>query len=787
MKRLMMLLAVVLVFGFVGCENLDNTTFTVSYEAGEGSGIPPESISKKLGETFNLPGQGNMIAPSGKSFSGWRTNGHNYSADGSFTVTGNTIFLARWASTSGNSGSSGNNTNNNQTAVISHSIRATVEPVVKPVNIQGNMISVPAAENGLIDSYTDGKSNFYLIDMGIVRNSHVATLATAAHRTSGTRFTVETVVMETLEQSSHQTITDSVTITNTKSNTQTGNVSLSITSKIPFVKSATLKGSWKGSWTTTHSQAKTNTQTLQTSTTYIQQMIQTTSTTHIMDHTDPHGIYRDAIYAVKRIYFIVETTRNNNELISVEPIVVIQSFKKDLTFCEQGIFDNAPVETLDLEDGFYRYLPIPLLDPGILLLNFSAVNPPRTINIGSEITQAKLIGQYPAVTFNNTRIVIANRTTPLAIYLENFGMVAPSGIVGLTSENDADLSIYLFGRNRIVGGIGTNGGNASAPSQLSNGSRASAGSAGVSGAIGINVKGLLNIDSSAGSLTVFGGNGGRGGNGASYVGTENNWNGQNHGGHGGTGGAGGVGISARGLNIVGGGNLLIAGGNGDRGGNGGVGRGRRWGGSNVGSIPRAGDGGNGGTGGNGGIGVNAQNRFSVEVTDNLIINGGVAGNGGNGGTGGNGANGSSVATNNAGGHAGRGGHGGIGGVGVVLTQHTTPAVIDSRYLEINGGRGGNGGNGGNGGRVWAGIASGDLRPRAGNGGNPGNGGNGGIGLREARTANTSEHLFPRIRGGAGGSRGGVGSNGAYGNARPAATSPSVDNATNGTVGQNIVR
>ncbi|MDR3284981.1 MAG: hypothetical protein LBS97_07380 [Treponema sp.] len=74
--------------------------FTVSYDVGAGSGTPPASQTVAQGETIYLPGQINMTAPSGQTFNGWRTSGQNYIAGESFIVTGNTIFLAQWTSTS---------------------------------------------------------------------------------------------------------------------------------------------------------------------------------------------------------------------------------------------------------------------------------------------------------------------------------------------------------------------------------------------------------------------------------------------------------------------------------------------------------------------------------------------------------------------------------------------------------------------------------------------------------------------------------------------------------------
>jgi hypothetical protein len=98
----------VTIFTITACDNgLGDTqnftggsqNFTVSYDAGAGNGTPPASQNVSSGETIYLPGQRDMTAPSGQTFNGWRTTGQSYSAGGSFTVTGNTIFWAQWTST----------------------------------------------------------------------------------------------------------------------------------------------------------------------------------------------------------------------------------------------------------------------------------------------------------------------------------------------------------------------------------------------------------------------------------------------------------------------------------------------------------------------------------------------------------------------------------------------------------------------------------------------------------------------------------------------------------------
>jgi len=94
------ILAVIL-FSMVACDDgatngNETTAYTVSYDAGDGSGTAPQNQTVPSGTIIYLPGQSGMIAPSGKNFSGWRTGGQNYQVGDSFAVYSNTIFIAQW-------------------------------------------------------------------------------------------------------------------------------------------------------------------------------------------------------------------------------------------------------------------------------------------------------------------------------------------------------------------------------------------------------------------------------------------------------------------------------------------------------------------------------------------------------------------------------------------------------------------------------------------------------------------------------------------------------------------
>ena len=73
-------------------------SYTVSYDAGEGSGTPPVSQTVSAGQSITLPGQENMTAPAGKTFDGWSADGQNYAASDFYTVNSNVTLTAQWTS-----------------------------------------------------------------------------------------------------------------------------------------------------------------------------------------------------------------------------------------------------------------------------------------------------------------------------------------------------------------------------------------------------------------------------------------------------------------------------------------------------------------------------------------------------------------------------------------------------------------------------------------------------------------------------------------------------------------
>jgi titin len=103
LAKLTGIIAILAITGFslAGCDmdavNGGTATYAVSFEPGEGSGTPPAAQTVNAGTNITLPGQGQMTAPTGQSFNGWRTGNQNYAAGAGYTVNADTIFTAQWS------------------------------------------------------------------------------------------------------------------------------------------------------------------------------------------------------------------------------------------------------------------------------------------------------------------------------------------------------------------------------------------------------------------------------------------------------------------------------------------------------------------------------------------------------------------------------------------------------------------------------------------------------------------------------------------------------------------
>jgi hypothetical protein len=103
------IISLALIFGlaFTGCSPTTDgggntvTQYTVSFDGGDGEGDPPASKKVDEGGTITLPDEGDLTAPAGKEFDGWKADGTGTTRRPgyAYTVTKNVEFVAQWKDT----------------------------------------------------------------------------------------------------------------------------------------------------------------------------------------------------------------------------------------------------------------------------------------------------------------------------------------------------------------------------------------------------------------------------------------------------------------------------------------------------------------------------------------------------------------------------------------------------------------------------------------------------------------------------------------------------------------
>jgi hypothetical protein len=356
----------VTIFTITACDNGSTATqnFIVSYDAGIGSGIPPTSQNLASGETIYLPGQGNMSAPSDQTFKGWRTNSQNYSAGDSFTVTGNTIFLAQWTSPD---------------------LEGKKDSVVfDPTSLQAKPVSASGTGTPIVlASYTDGTSNFYLVDVGHISDMYISTIAAVDYTGVPVDFTKTITNTTTYTTSLTQTISESIAFSTTLG-VKVG-IGAEFKAKIPFVGDFTAKASLEESWSATISQTGSKS-TSNTATTATQYADSQTVKYQFGANDHPTGRYRYAVYGVCDVYFILKTSLDNQTLQGWETSVCARpnDYFVRSEYAANGVFTNEPTGTIDFDENFYKNLSsIPITDFKTSHSETRSVNGDRDIdNIG---------------------------------------------------------------------------------------------------------------------------------------------------------------------------------------------------------------------------------------------------------------------------------------------------------------------------------------------------------------------------------------------------------------------
>ncbi|MCL2809115.1 MAG: hypothetical protein FWD24_03490 [Treponema sp.] len=225
-------------------------------------------------------------------------------------------------------------------------------------NLALRAVPIPASdgEPWVIGSYSEGDSNFYLIDVGTVLNVHISTIAnTHFNGTTPVHFSRTTVNQSSITQSLTSTISNTVTFTDT--NTHKVGIQASWKKKFPIgTFSAKASYDWTGTVTNTRSNSLSTTDTFTTAEEFTESI--TTSFT-VGGNGEPAGWHRYALYATSDVYFLIETSLDNQVLKGWETLVCARQGEliPKWDYSSNGIFDNSPIGEITFAEDFYKNLP----------------------------------------------------------------------------------------------------------------------------------------------------------------------------------------------------------------------------------------------------------------------------------------------------------------------------------------------------------------------------------------------------------------------------------------------
>ena len=233
-------------------------------------------------------------------------------------------------------------------------------PVVVTDGVETRTIQRPR----IVDHFTDGTNNFFLLDIGVLQNTYMSTIFDSTFNPGGN---------VTINMS--ETFTDTIAVTNAVTNSATNSLttttSFGVTSSLRATMSlgpSVSRVSTEIGVTTNFSVTQAGTATRSWSTNLTEAASRGTTTNFgvtIGPNAEP-GYYRAALYATSDIFIMLMTCVDNKELIEFEEIVIARNnFTRRVEFSPTNVFVdpnlNAPVTPIHLEnmycEWFLRSLP----------------------------------------------------------------------------------------------------------------------------------------------------------------------------------------------------------------------------------------------------------------------------------------------------------------------------------------------------------------------------------------------------------------------------------------------
>lgn len=223
-------------------------------------------------------------------------------------------------------------------------------------------VSAPMEEKPVVaEALTDGNHNYYLLDLGYVKNVPLASgfITTYNGQTPITISIEKSQITQTaVEQSASKTVSQS--ISTTTMNMVSAEVSIKI-GKDSWPLSATITGGYSRTWGDVTENANSTTNTWTTAESFSNTITESLTAT-IGEHGEKTGCYRFSLFATCDLYAHVKTSRDNSKLEELSFAVLARTNPQfAIDYDETGDnFDKSSYEDrIQLPENYHLSLPIP--------------------------------------------------------------------------------------------------------------------------------------------------------------------------------------------------------------------------------------------------------------------------------------------------------------------------------------------------------------------------------------------------------------------------------------------
>jgi hypothetical protein len=151
------------------------------------------------------------------------------------------------------------------------------------------------------------------------------------------------------------TVSDSIAISNTLGvKTSIGTEAGADFWGVKVAVKTSLEESWSGTVSNTNTKSTSNTAT--TATAYSEGL----NLGYVFRDNDQQGTYRYAMYGVCDVYFVLETSPDNQTLLGWDTVVCARpGYTHRFEYSTDGVFTSEPTCTIDFKENFWKNLPAP--------------------------------------------------------------------------------------------------------------------------------------------------------------------------------------------------------------------------------------------------------------------------------------------------------------------------------------------------------------------------------------------------------------------------------------------